>query len=63
MRSKSSSDIDHILSKLKLSSDEWESLQKDFIEKETKAIICAKYNLKGHQYKALKKFYLGDSNV
>jgi len=59
MKSKSSSDV---ISKLKFSSDEWESLRKDFAESETKAIICAKYNLKGHQYKALKRFYLGDQS-
>jgi len=60
MRLKSSFDVDYIIGKLSFSSDEWDSLQKDFMENETKAIICAKYNLKGYQFKALKKYYLGN---
>jgi hypothetical protein len=53
---------DDIISKIKLSGKEWEEIREDFSNSETKAIMCAKYNLKGHQYKALKKFFLGDSN-
>ncbi len=52
----------NIVNNIKLLGDDWQSLQKDFYDHETKSIICAKYGLKGFQYKALKKYFLGDSN-
>lgn len=54
--------IEHVLNSVLLDSDEWEQLQKDFQENETKSIICAKYNLKGYQFKALKKYILGEQS-
>ena len=52
------SNYSNIVNKIKLFDEDWESLQKDFYDNETKAIICAKYNLKGFQYKALKKYFM-----
>lgn len=49
-----------IIKKISLTTDEWEAIEKDFQNGETKAIICYKYNIKGHQFKALKKYFLGE---
>ena len=49
-----------IIDNLQFNSEEWDELQKDFSNNETKHIICAKFNLKGFQFKALKKYYIGN---
>jgi hypothetical protein len=46
-----------LFKKLVFTSEQWEQLQLDFVNREPKNYVCAMYGLKSSNYRALKTYY------
>lgn len=51
--------VERALKQVKLTSEEWDDLIKDFQENENKKLIQAKFKLNNFQYKKIKEYLFG----